>query len=248
MKYLILPPFSLFVAIVVGWLLARRWRRFGHALMTLSFIVLVLLCLPVVATTLMQPLQTYPALDPSRVPPGVGAIVVLSADMQGDAPEYGVDIVGPLGLERVRYGAWLYKRTQLPILVSGGRVMPWTAPLARQMEQTLTAEFGVPVRWVEDRSIDTHENATLSAAMLKHDGISSVLLVTHAWHMRRAMLAFKSAGLAPVAAPTRFVRPSRPITRDFIPDASALRASYYALHEWAGLLWYYVSGYTNSIR
>jgi uncharacterized SAM-binding protein YcdF (DUF218 family) len=236
------------VAIVVGWLVARRWRRFGHALMTVSFVVLLLLCLPVVSTALMQPLQSYPALDPERVPPGVGAIVVLSADMQAEAPEYGFDIVGPLGLERVRYAAWLNKRTKLPILVSGGRVLPWTAPLARQMEATLTAEFGVPVRWVEDRSIDTHQNATRSAEMLKRDGVGSVLLVTHAWHMRRAMLAFQSAGLAPVAAPTRFIRPSRPIWQDFIPDASALRASYYALHEWAGLLWYYISGYTNSIR
>jgi uncharacterized SAM-binding protein YcdF (DUF218 family) len=116
------------------------------------------------------------------------------------------------------------------------------------MQRILVNEFGVPVRWVEDRSIDTHENATLSAEMLKRDGVSSVLLVTHAWHMRRAMLAFQSAGLAPVAAPTRFIRPSKPIGRDFVPDASALRASYYALHEWGGLLWYYVSGYTNSIR
>ena len=247
MKYLVLPPFSLFVLIAFGWLLAQRWRRTGHAVITLSIAVLVLLCMPVVSGWLMQPLQSYPALDPERIPPGVGAIVVLSGDMQGVAPEYRADIPGPLGLERVRYGAWLHKRTQLPILVSGGRVIPWTTPLARQMQQILVNEFGVPVRWVEDRSIDTHENATRSAEILKRDGIKSVVLVTHAWHMRRAMAAFQGAGLEPIAAPTRFIRPPRPIAQDFIPDASALRASYYALHEWLGLLWYYLSGYTKSL-
>jgi uncharacterized SAM-binding protein YcdF (DUF218 family) len=247
LKYFILPPFSLFVLIAVGWLLARRWRRTGHAMIMLSIIALVLLCMPVVSGWLMQPLQSYPALDPERIPPGVGAIVVLSADMQGVAPEYRADIPGPLGLERVRYGAWLHKRTQLPILVSGGRVIPWTTPLARQMHQILTNEFGVPVRWVEDRSTDTHENATRSAEILKREGIKSVLLVTHAWHMRRAMAAFQGAGLEPIAAPTRFIRPPTPIVQDFIPDGSALRASYYALHEWLGLLWYYLSGYTKSL-
>src|SRR6185295_3762613 len=201
-KYLVIPPVSLFILIAVGWLLARRWRRTGRTIMALSFATLVLLCLPVVSGWLMYPLQSYPALDPDRIPPGVGAIVVLSAEMQGVAPEYGVDIPGPLGLERIRYGAWLHKRTQLPILVSGGRVVPWTTPLARQMRQILVDEFGVPVRWVEDRSIDTHENAARSAELLKRDGISSVLLVTHAWHMRRAMAVFQAAGLAPVAAPT----------------------------------------------
>jgi uncharacterized SAM-binding protein YcdF (DUF218 family) len=233
--------------IAVGWLLARRWRRTGHAMIALSIVTLVLLCLPVVSGWLMQPLQSYPALDPDRIPPGVGAIVVLSAEMQAMAPEYGADIPGPLGLERVRYGAWLHKRTQLPILVSGGRPLPTTTPLARQMQRVLENEFGVPVRWVEDRSIDTHENAALSARLLNRDGIKSVLLVTHAWHMRRAMAAFEGVGLEPVAAPTRFIRPPTPIMLDFIPDASALRASSYALHEWIGLLWYYLSGYTKSL-
>jgi uncharacterized SAM-binding protein YcdF (DUF218 family) len=246
-KYLVLPPLSLFFTFVVGWLVARRWRRAGRTLMTFSFIALVLLCLPIVSGWLMYPLQSHAQLDPERIPPNVGAIVVLSADMQSDAPEYGFDIPGPLGLERVRYGAWLHRRTQLPILVSGGRVKAWTEPLAQQMQHVLTIEFGVPVRWVEDRSVDTHENAVNSAEILKRSGVKSVLLVTHAWHMRRAVAAFRATGLEPVAAPTRFIRPPTGIVQDFIPDASALRASSYALHEWIGLLWYYLSGYTKSL-
>lgn len=247
MKYFVLPPLSLFLAFAIGWLIARRWRRIGRSLMALAFITLVLLCLPVVSGWLMYPLQSYPPVDPNRLPPGVGAIVILSADMQAVAPEYGVDIPGPLGLERVRYGAWLHQRTRLPILVSGGRVRAGTAPLAWQMQRVLTTEFQVPVRWIEDRSVDTHENALRSAELLNRDGIKSVLLITHAWHMRRAMAAFQAVGLEPVAAPTRFIRPPAPVAQDFMPDASALRASAYALHEWFGLLWYYLSGYTKSL-
>lgn len=246
MRYLVLPPLSLFVLAALGWVIALRWRRFGRGLVALAMLALVLLSLPAVAGWLMHPLQIYPALDPARVPSQVQAIVILSADMQPDAPEYGVDIAGPMTLERVRYGAYVHKHTRLPILTSGGRVLAGTSPLARQMEEILTREFNVPVRWVEDRSLDTHENAIHSSELLRRDGVKSILLVTHAWHMRRAMAAFRAAGLEPVAAPTRFIRPPTPIARDFVPNASSLRASSYAIHEWLGLLWYYVSGYTKS--
>jgi uncharacterized SAM-binding protein YcdF (DUF218 family) len=245
-KHFLLPPLSLFVLIALGWLLARRRRRIGNTVMAVSMLVLVLLSLPVVAGWLMHPLQIYSALDPARLPAGVGAILILSGDTQADAPEYRVDIPGPLTLERVRYGAYLYKHTQLPVLVSGGHVFPGRSSLAEQMQETLTKEFGVPVRWIEDRSLDTHQNAVFSGNILRREGITSVFLVTHSWHMRRAMASLRATGIEPIAAPTRFIRTPAPITEDFVPNASSLRASYYALHEWLGLLWYYVSGYTKS--
>ncbi|HEX2114561.1 MAG TPA: YdcF family protein [Alphaproteobacteria bacterium] len=246
MKNFLLPPLSLFILIVLGWLIARRWRRIGRALAVLSFVALVVLSAPFVTGWLMQPLQIYPALDPDRLPSGPAAIVILSGDTQSEAPEYGFDIPGPLTLERVRYGAFLHKRTQLPILVSGGRIHLQRSSLARQMQATLTKEFGIPVRWLEERSYDTHQNAALSAEMLRRDGINKVFLVTHAWHMRRSMAAFRATGIEAVPAPTRFIRAPTGIPEDFIPNASSLRGSYYALHEWLGLLWYYVAGYSKS--
>jgi uncharacterized SAM-binding protein YcdF (DUF218 family) len=245
-KHFILPPLGLFILIAVGWLLARRWRRFGGTIAVLSFLILVTLSLPFTAGWLMYPLQTYPALDPAGPLPEADAIVILSGDMQPLAPEYGVDIVGPYTLERVRYGAYLQRRTGKPVLVSGGQVLPRTTPIAVQMQATLTQEFNVPVRWVEVKSLNTHENAAFSRELLQRDGVSRVLLVTHAWHMRRSMAAFRAVGLEPIAAPTRFIRPPTPIGLDFVPNASSLRASYYALHEWLGLLWYYLAGYTKA--
>jgi uncharacterized SAM-binding protein YcdF (DUF218 family) len=245
-KYFIIPPLSLFILIALGWLIGWRWRRLGGAIAGISFIALVVLSLPFTAGWLMHPLQMYPALDPGKLPGDAEAIVILSADMQPRAPEYGVDIVGPATLERVRYGAYLHHRTGKPVLVSGGQVQMLTTPLGIQMEETLTKEFNVPVRWTESRSMTTHENAAYSAELLKRDGVSRVLLVTHAWHMRRAMAAFRAEGLEPIAAPTRFIRPPLPLAIDFVPNASSLRASYYAIHEWLGLLWYYMAGFTKT--
>lgn len=246
MKLLLLPPVSFYILIVLGWLIARRWRRTGRTISILSLAVLVVLSLPYVAAWMMQPLEMYPALDPDRLPQGPQAIVILSGDTQSEAPEYGFDIPGPLTLERVRYGAFLHKKTQLPILVSGGRFVLFQKSLAGQMHDTLTKEFNVPVRWIEQRSLDTHENAVLSAEILQAEGIKSVFLVTHAWHMRRSMAAFRATGIEAIPAPTRFIRAPTGILEDFIPDASSLRASYFALHEYVGLLYYYVVGYSQS--
>jgi uncharacterized SAM-binding protein YcdF (DUF218 family) len=74
--------------------------------------------------------------------------------------------------------------------------------------------------------------------MLKSQHIHSIYLVTHAWHMRRALLAFAHTGLTVTAAPTRLDPPPKPLATDFVPTASAWLASYYGLHEWLGCLAY----------
>ena len=246
LRLLLVPPLSLFVLAAFGWVLAWRWRAFGRTIAALAALALVLVSMPAVSGWLMQPLQIYPALDLNRIPPDVGAVVVLSADTRGHAAEYGGDIVGPLTLERIRYAAFLQRRIDKPLLVSVGTILVDARPLARQMHETLTRDFNVPVRWIEDRSLTTQQNAAYSSEILKRNGVARVLLVTHAWHMRRAMAAFRAAGLEPIAAPTRFVDPPRPIAGDFIPSAGALRTSAFAIHEWLGLVWYYAAGYTSS--
>ena len=77
------------------------------------------------------------------------------------------------------------------------------------MAASLEREFGVPVRWVETRSRTTHENAVLSAAVLKRDGIDRVVLVTHVFDTRRAIAEFEAQGLSVVVAPTGGRGPSR---------------------------------------
>jgi uncharacterized SAM-binding protein YcdF (DUF218 family) len=75
---------------------------------------------------------------------------------------------------------------------------------------------------------------------LRQQGIGSVYVVTQAWHMRRAIEAFDGTGITVTAAPTRFDRPPVPVAGDFVPEVGSWRASYYAMHEWIGWLWYAV--------
>ena len=158
--------------------------------------------------------------------------------MQRFAGPPGGYTVGRLSLERLRAGAELYRRTHLPILITGGTDNPRRPPVAALMAQTMTQDFQVPVRWVEPRSRDTWQNAQDSAVILHAAGIRSVYVVTHAWHERRAMIAFAPTGITATAAPVLLETPTRLSLEALIPSAKELMVAYYAAHEWVGCAWY----------
>jgi uncharacterized SAM-binding protein YcdF (DUF218 family) len=106
------------------------------------------------------------------------------------------------------------------------------------MARSLHDEFGITVRWVEPAAANTWENAQFSAAMLHAAGINSVYLVSQAWHIRRAVMAFARFGIATTPAPLRFERTPRFTLDEFFPRITAMRSSYFALHEWIGCAYY----------
>jgi uncharacterized SAM-binding protein YcdF (DUF218 family) len=243
-RFLILPPASLFLLILVGLVLWRRWPRLGRSLAGFGVAALAFLSTPGGANLLVVPLErmTAPLYAPERA--GARAIVVLAAGRLRAAPEYGGrDIPDYTALARLRYAAHLQRRTGLPVLVSGGSAgAPTTLDryysLADAMAAALHEDFGVPVTWIERRSRDTGENASFSAALLRAHGIRRVLLVTDAMHMPRARAAFARAGLDVVGAPTMFFGGRATGYQAWVPSAEGLRRSWYAIYELVGIVWY----------
>lgn len=247
LKTLVLPPASFFVLFFAGWLLTKWRPRLGRGFLWSLLAIVYLATTPFVAGELMAPLQPYGPVDLNNFDPDVGAIVVLSAGVYHSPPEYqqpgkspqGIDTAGSLTLQRVQYAAFLSRASGIPILVSGGPT--GTTPertIADAMKLTLEQDFGVPVRWVEGRAESTRSNAEYSSAMLRAEGIDRIYLVTHAWHMPRAMIAFEQSNLTVIPAPTRFFSRADPLWSDFVPSVQALRATFYAVHEWLGIAWY----------
>lgn len=233
---LLLPPANgLLLLLVAGFFRKRRWA-FGLAV--LGGGLLLIQSLPPVATALIAPLEQRagPVLTD---PAGARAIVVLGSGLNVGAAEYDGDTVTDRSLIRLRYGATLARRHQLPVLVSGGMPQDAKRSEAAVIADVLEQEFGVAVRWRETQSLDTADNAAMSAAMLHAAGIRRIVLVTQAFHMPRAQRLFEAAGLEVVPAPTDFRgrRDRPPSAFDWLPQARALHTSYYALHEWLGLLW-----------
>jgi uncharacterized SAM-binding protein YcdF (DUF218 family) len=231
---LLLPPASLAVAALLLLLAPGRRGRLGAMLLLL---LLVMLSMPWVGLSLLASLDLPAEAETGAAPE---AIVILSGDVErvGGGERGDVEAgIGPLTLERERAGAALARRTGLPVLVTGGLVTA-SPPVAEMMAESLRADFGVTVRWVENRSGTTWENASFSVPMLRAGGVRRAYLVTHAWHMRRAALAFARAGLDVVPAPVRRDPGPRWVAEELVPRATAWLRSYYALHEWAGYLQY----------
>lgn len=233
---LLLPPGNGLLLVCLAGLFRRRRWAFGLA--AFGTALLILQSLPPVAGALMASLEARagPAIAGKD---GAEAIVVLSGGLQTDAPEYGGDTAGARTLLRLRYGALLAHRFELPLLVAGGRPINATRTEAAVMADILANEFAVKVRWQETQSRNTAENAVLSAALLRAAGIRRVVLVTQAFHMPRAVRLFRAAGIEVVPAPTNFMAAGRSsfAPLDFLPQVSAMQNSYCALHEWLGMAW-----------
>jgi uncharacterized SAM-binding protein YcdF (DUF218 family) len=234
-KALVLPPAAPLLVALAGLALVRRRPRLGRALAVLGTGTLLLLSLPVVAFALARLVYDAPPLDPARAT-GAGAIVILGGGLRRDAPEYGGPTLAPLTLERVRYGARVARALGLPVLVSGGRASPSLPTEASVMRDVLRAEYGVDTRWLEERSTNTHENAIMSAAILRAEGIGRVVLVVHGFDVPRAAAEFGAAGIETIPAPTGLVsRTAGSAPLDYVPSIYALTASYYALYEMLAL-------------
>ena len=235
----LLPPLNLLLLGVIGLICIKHRLRLGKFLITLTLVLLYLLSTPWFALRALKLIEMPPLTELNRGDQAQ-AIVVLGGGTYLQAPDYGSDTVNRLGLERLRYAARLYRATQKPILVSGGKPQGGQHSEAVQMQAVLVNEFNIPVTWEEAASNTTYESAKFSRAMLKPAGVGSIYLVTHAWHMRRAMLAFEAAGFSVIPASTGFASlPSDPHEL-YLPNPQGLFASYVFMHEVFGWLWYQI--------
>jgi uncharacterized SAM-binding protein YcdF (DUF218 family) len=233
----LLPPLAPLLLVAIG-LLALRWHpRAGRLLAWIGVLSLYALATPYVGRTLISSLEsTYPPL--AAPPPPAGAIVVLGAGVVPLTPGHGGDALSRAALERARHAARLHRATGKPILAAGGSPLGNTAPEAALMRAALVDEFRVAVRWSEESSRNTLENAANSRIALERAGIGTVYLVTHAWHMPRAVYAFEHAGIAVVPVPVGYSAAPVAGPLEFIASASGLQESSIALREMIGLAWY----------
>ncbi len=239
-KLLILPPGLFFLLLVTGLLLSRRRPVIGKSMLWLGLVIFYLTSMPIVAEFLIDQLEIYPPLGADDIAHHTaGAIVILTSEREKDAKEYGGDTVGVNSLLRSRYGAFLQRKTGLPILVSGGFVLDKEGKsLAQTMFESLKQDFHADEVWLEDNSRTTAENAFFSRTLLSQKHIDTVFLVTQAGHMPRSVAVFENTGLKVIPAPTAY-KGDKPLEfTGLLPDANAITVTRFALYEMAGLLWY----------
>lgn len=236
----ILPPGLFLLLLCLGFVLLWRKPILGKSFLAVVVLGFYLLSTPYMASLLIGRVQTWPALAPNApIDLSAGAIVVLSAGRNLDAREYGGDTIGQHTLLRTRYGAFLQRKTGLPILLSGG-LLPrgGSKSMALMMAESLQQDFNAGEVWLEDGSLSTAENAYRSKAFLLQKNIDSVYLVTQAWHMPRAVDIFIKAGLRVIPAPTAFVGRREFTLFNMLPNSTGLNISRIALREIGARIWY----------
>jgi uncharacterized SAM-binding protein YcdF (DUF218 family) len=233
---LVLPPAGPLLLALLGLVLARRRRGLGLGLAGLALLLALVLTSHSVgrmlAGALLPPLA---AAQPQQVR-AMQAVVVLGGGLLHQAPEYGAGQPNANTLARLRYGAWLARRTGLPVAFAGG--VGWAAAgMGAESEgavarRVLQEDWGIAPRWVEDRSRDTEENARNLAQVLLPQQVRRIALVTDAAHVPRAADAFRAAGFEVLPAPTGLPGPlARPLL-EVLPSAAGAALCREVLREW----------------
>lgn len=236
----ILPP-GLFIALLIFLgLWALRRKNWMAALSTLGVgLGLWLAATLPVANMLMRPLEAdliIPAYANADV------IILLGGGSYDKTMDLsGIGTPGPGTLERMVTAARLHWRTQAPIIVSGGKVVPTETPVALLAERFLI-DLGIPARSiiVEHQSRDTRENAIYSKKICDQYGYKRPVVVTSGFHIKRSRYCFEKAGFKATFMPCGLTTwPKRTYHwRHFLPNPGSLSLTAAALHEWVGLMYY----------
>ena len=208
----LLPPGIFIVALfALAWYAWKRRgeRRIAALLFALTF-VFYLLCTSVVAE------RTLGWLEQAYLPPAEPAgdvIIMLGGGAMPDSPD--VDGVGALcssPANRLLTAVRLQRKLGVPILLSGGQVYEDTGAEAK-IARRILIDLGVPESkiLVETRSSNTTQNARYSAEILRAQGLTQPILVTSAFHMKRAVLNFKKQGIDVVPYPADYQVTHHPV-------------------------------------
>jgi uncharacterized SAM-binding protein YcdF (DUF218 family) len=234
-EFLVPPAGLVLVCAVAAWL-TLWYPRLGISLSIAATSLLLLASLPVVAGRMLEDVEVKPPDKPDFS--GAQAIAVLGGGVHRGDGDQVPDTLGPATLERLDFAVHAYRQLNLKIAVSGGKPDGAHTAEATLMKAALEGDFGVPVTWVETQSRNTFENALYTKKLLQADHITTVVLVTHAWHMRRALWCFERVGLHAIAYPVPLTYDQSDRADDYLPNMRALQESYHALHEAIGLAYY----------
>jgi len=247
------PSLILMILALAGFilLLLSRQSSVGLALLSIGMIGLTACTFLPVGTWLMRPLEDrFPAVrkPPSRVTGIVvlgGAINLVETESRGE-PTFN-DAAGRM----TTFLELAHRYPGAKLLFSGGNQ---SSDLNGLTEATVARLFfekqGVAIHGLllENASHNTHENALYSVRLV-HPRLSDCwLLVTSAADMPRAVGSFRAAGWPVVAYPTDY----HTVPADYHPNglqmnpglAGALRKVDWATHEWLGLIYYWIRGWT----
>jgi uncharacterized SAM-binding protein YcdF (DUF218 family) len=244
---LVLLPTVWLLALLLAALLARQPRRQRQWLGAATWLVLIGTNSALVNEALLA--WERPPVPLAALPARADAAIVLTGITQGNKSPHDRVYLGT-GADRLTNALWLYRAGRVRrLIVSGGSgALLQSGRTEAEELATLLRLSGVPAAHIllEERSRNTRENALYTQQLLAaHPDLKSLVLVTSAFHQRRALGCLVKVGLRPVPFPADFRTVDRSLTPDYwlVPNPEALARWSLLVHEITGWLTYRVLGY-----
>jgi uncharacterized SAM-binding protein YcdF (DUF218 family) len=242
MQYMVLPPSSLLILMAGGFLIIRKNRFAGRLLIASGFILLYLLSIHPVTDSLLAPLERSVPTNTERNVTA-RALVVLGGGVR-DVFRTGIEPEpSAISLERVVKGVTCYRTLHIPmILVGGSGDLSKTGAREADAMARAARDLGVPEQdiVIENTARNTLESARAVKKMINGNRI---MLISSAFHLKRAAALFKKQGFEVIAVPAGFyAERTRCTFSSFVPQAGNLHASSMALSEYISYAWYAICG------
>ena len=237
---------SALLVLLLLWSLTRRGAFLVAMIVVMG--LLWLLATPWASHNLQSLIESQAGEVSAEQLPKTDAIVVLGGTLTPPASP-GHDANLSAAADRLVYAARLYQLRKSPIiLISGGNATGTGAMDAESVHAAaLLRSWGIPADAIltETESVNTYENAVYTKLMLDQHSLKSILLVTSALHMPRALATFESAGVQAIPAATDFESrlPAASGMEAWIAAPGALEGTSRALKEYFGRLVYRQRGW-----
>jgi len=232
-------------------LLLTRFARLGLRLLVTSNLLFVTMGMSPLGNALMLPLEErFPRSDTSFGTPA--GVIVLGGVIDPELSAARSEISLHEGAERVTVIAELSRRfPTTPIVFSGGSGdLNSSRPAEADFAAKIFESFGISSERIllETRSRNTAENAEFTKILVNPKLNEPWLLVTSAAHMPRAIGAFRKAGFLVEAYPVDWqTKGPDDLLSVFGSPLTGLSLCDAAMHEWVGLLAYWLSGRTSAL-
>jgi uncharacterized SAM-binding protein YcdF (DUF218 family) len=244
------PGNLLLLCLLAGVFLLLRGRRRGELLVVISAIGLLLLAVAPIGPAMMLVLeQRFPR--PSALPDRIDGILVLGGAVDPRISLAYGETVFNNSAARVLAGVVLARRhpeAKLALVGGEGELFPIGFAEARAT-QGFVLDEGIPATRIiiEDRSRSTHENAVFAKELIRPGPGQKWVLVTSAFHMPRAVAAFRAADWPVIPYPVDFKVDPRTGLRANFNLLDGLGTTTTAGKEWVGLVGYRVLGFTREL-
>jgi len=235
---LFILPFGMVCALVVlAVVRKKRWPA------VLALVVLYGASIPLVSNLLLGWLEAhYPAIPVAEAGPADAVVVlggILGPQVAKDAGMNWAESV-----ERFQAGVALVQAGRADRLYFSGaprRALGQQTTEGEELRRQAIALGVAPDKIVVTPFVDnTAMEASTIAALLKAESRKRVILVTTAWHLPRAAMQFRRAGVEFIPFPVDFqVDPMRRIgVMDFVPNAGSWQGTETAIRECYGYAFY----------